>query len=203
MTQQSPYNEWVVVTRATSPGRRGLFAVTTVALMLQLHAGTSIAAAPYKTFYPVGEPVQLDLPATWYAYPPPRGAAFVAYDPGSSPDISTTANVNIAVSAFRDASFKHFVSVAIAAIREEDLTTDPRATQHWANIVLPAGHAIEVVESLRLTVAGRRVLYAGIDYVFLHRGRSYSVHYAVPAAKRDQYFPIFRRSAKTIRFKPH
>ena len=171
--------------------------------MLQLHAGASIAAAPYKTFYPVREPVQLDLPETWDAYPPPRGVAFVAYDPGSSQDISTTANVNLAVTAFRNASFKHFASAAIAAIREEDLTTDPRATVRWRKIVLPAGQAIEVVESIRLTVGGKRVLYAGIDYVFLHDGRSYSFHYIVPAAKRDEYFPIFRRSAKAIRFKPH
>jgi hypothetical protein len=193
----------VSMTRVTRLGRRGLLAVTTTALMLQLHTGASIAAAPYKTFYPVGEPVQLDLPPAWAAYPPSQGVAFIAYDPTSSQDVATAANVNIAVTTFRNASFKHFASAAIAAIRQQDLTTDPRATDRWRKIVLPAGQAVEVIESLRLTVAGKRVLYAGIDYAFLHDGRSYSFNYIVPASKRDQYFPIFRRSAKAIRFKPH
>lgn len=168
--------------------------LATGALAMSSPSGASTGASEWTTLYPVGQPVSLSLPSSWQNTQPPQGESFYSFSPDSY------ANVQLTVSTYAGAAAS-FSSDLYKRARQVYLAQDPKATIRSRTVALPAGHAFEVITRVVRRVGSRSYPLSVQSYAFLHRGKVFEFVYLTYTPRVGVYFPLFDRSARSIRFR--
>jgi hypothetical protein len=175
--------------------RAATIAAVTVSFLLFAGATASVgrAAEDWTTFYPVHQPVALDLPASWTNEPPPSWARFYS----RSPDGLASAELDVATFS---GSAGEFAAAAYWSARQTYLAQDPKASIRSRAVSLPGGRAFEVITRL-VRRRGQHAYPLSVKvFSFLRAHTVYQFIYITRTAKVGAYFPVFDRSARSIRF---
>jgi hypothetical protein len=156
------------------------------------HAGRQ--ADTWTTLYPVHQPVSLGLPDSWMNDPGTGRASFF------SKSLDGSANVELDVSAY-PGSFAALTSALYTSARQTYLAQDPKARIRSRAVALPGGRAFEVITTLVRRSGSRWYPLSVKSYSFMRGGKVYQFVYMTLTPRIGTYFPVFERSARSIRFR--
>lgn len=177
-------------------GKLAIFFVLTVSMLLTAAtaADAGRSSGGWTTLYPVRQPVTLSLPVSWQTEAP-SGLDEVFFS--QSPD--TLASVEILVSSYQGSPATFAADMSRRA-RAVYLAQDPKARVRSRTITRPEA-GLEVITSLVRRENSKAYPLSVESYAYLHHGKIYEFVYLTLTPKIGTYYPVFARSAGSIRFK--